>query len=151
MPSLQRALFAYLSLYAPLQAVCGNRIYPSVASQETIFPCVTVQRLGVGSHYHLEGVSGTQDTLVQVDCWAIGPEGGGARQAQDVAKIVRRAVDAYPAQIDDPPAMDGLDIDGIFVESEIDDYEFADDGSERIFYRTILTLTAWHEHEVPAR
>lgn len=150
MPSLQRALYAYLSLYPPLQAVIGARCFPSVAPQETTFPYLTVQRLGVGAHYHTEGVSGTQDTLVQVDCWAVGPRGGGALQAQQVAQLVRQAVEAYPTQ-EDSPAMDGLDIDGIFVESEIDDAEYADDGSERVFYRTILTLTAWHEYVVPVR
>ena len=46
--------------------------------------------------------------------------------------------------------LDGLDVDGIFVEGEMDLPEMADDGSERTFFRRMLTLIAWHEREVPA-
>jgi len=144
-PSLHRALYAYLSTYAPLQRLIGMRCYPSVAPQEGTFPYLTVQRLGVVSPYAMSGPSATHETKVQVDCWALS-----ALEAQQVAAVVRQAVDGFPADLDEP-ALDGLEVDGVFVEHEVDDAEFAKDGSERTFYRTILTLEIWHEFDLPAR
>lgn len=139
LPSLHRALYAYLSLYAPLQALIHTRLYPSVAPSSAVLPYVTVQRLGVGSHYHMQGVSATFDTAVQVDCWALQ-----AGEAKRVAETIRGALDAYSGTMDD------LDIDGVFVEAEVDLAEFAEDGSERVYHRVSLTLTVWHERGLPA-
>lgn len=139
LPSLHRALYAYLSLYAPLQALIGNRLYPSIAPQETVFPYVTVQRLSVGSIYHMEGASATFETLVQVDCWALS-----ALDAQRVAQVIRLSIDG------ESHVWDGLEVDAVFVQDELDDAEPAEDGSERLFYRTILTIDCWHARDVPA-
>lgn len=145
MITLHRALYAYLSLYMPLRALIAQRIYPSVAPQETTFPYLTVQRLGVATPYHMGGASATHNTLVQIDCWALS-----AMQAQQVAAVVRQALDAYPEPSDEP-SMDDLEIDGLFIDSELDDAERADDGSERTYYRTVLTVDTWHAYELPAR
>jgi hypothetical protein len=144
LPSLQKALYAYLSLYAPLQALIGNRIFPGVApstqhGKPTPFPYVTIHRLDVGSIYHMEGASATADTLAQVECWALE-----APLAQRVAHVIRQSMDGQSM------VWDGLEIDAVFVESEVDDAEPAEDGSEKVFYRTILTVNCWHEREVPA-
>ncbi len=138
LPTLHRALYAYLSLYAPLAALVGTRVYPSIAPSSAAFPYVTVQRLAVASIYHMGGASATHDTLVQVDCWALT-----AIQAQQIADVIRQSLDGQPA------VWDGLEIDGVFVENELDDAEPAEDGSQRIYYRTILTLACWHERPVP--
>lgn len=138
LPSLHRALYAFLSTYAPLTALIGTRIYPGVAPQETPFPYVTLHELHVGSHYHTEGASGTHDTLVQVDCWALAP-----LESKKLASLLRLALEGRPLVLDD------LAIDGIFVDSEVDLPELAADGSERTFYRRSLTLSCWHERDVP--
>ncbi len=138
LPSLHRALYAYLSLHAPLTALVGTRVYPSIAPSSAAFPYVTVQRLAVGSIYHFGGASATHDTLVQADCWALQ-----ALEAQHLAQVVRQSLDGFTG------LWDGLEIDGVFVESEVDDAEPAEDGSQRTYYRTILTLACWHERPVP--
>jgi len=138
LPSLQRALYAYLSLHAPLTALVATRVYPSIAPSSAAFPYVTVQRLAVASLYHMGGASATFDTLVQVDCWSLS-----AIEAQQVAQVIRQSLDGFRG------TWDGLEVDGVFVENELDDAEPADDGSQRIFYRTILTLACWHEREAP--
>lgn len=138
LPSLHRALYAMLSLHAPLVALVGMRVYPSIAPSSAAFPYVTVQRLAVGSIYHFLGASATHDTLVQVDCWALS-----AAEAQHVAQVIRQSLDGFTG------VWDGLEIDGVFIENEIDDAEPADDGSPRIFYRTVLTLACWHERVAP--
>ncbi len=138
LPSLHRALYAYLSLYAPLTALVGMRLYPSIAPASAAFPYVTVQRLAVESLYHFGGASATHDTLVQVDCWALS-----AAEAQQVAQVLRQSLDGFTG------VWDSLEVDGVFVENELDDAEPADDGSPRNFYRTILTLACWHERPVP--
>jgi uncharacterized protein DUF3168 len=138
LPSLHRALYAYLTLHAPLAALVGTRLYPSIAPSSAAFPYVTVQRLAVGSIYHMGGASATADTLAQVEAWAL----SGA-EAQQVAKVIRLSLDGFTG------LWDGLEIDGVFVENELDDAEPADDGSVRLFYRTILTLACWHERAVP--
>src|SRR5262245_16715145 len=124
LPSLHRALYAFLSTYPPLVAQVGTRVYPSVAPSSAVFPYVTVHDLHVGSHYHLQGPSATHDTLVQVDCWALAAE-----QSKKIAALIRQAVDGQQAVWED------LDIDGLFIESELDTSEMAEDGSERVYHR----------------
>lgn len=138
-PSLARALYAFLSTYPPLTAIIGTRLYPGIAPTSAVFPYVTMQDLMVASHYHLDGATATLDSMVQIDCWALEP-----MQAQQLAKIIRLAMDGMPA------AWDGLEVDGVFFDSEQDAPEPAQDGSERAYYRRILTLSVWHAREVPA-
>ena len=146
LPSLHRALYAFLSGHSPLTALVGQRVYPGIAPQDTPFPYCTVHELAVASHYYLGGASGTHDTLVQIDCWALS-----AQQAKQLGALVRHAVDGLPA------VWDGLEIDGVFVEAELDDFDAVanavatnTDASERVLYRRMLTLNIWHEREVPA-
>ena len=138
-PSLSRALYAFLSTYPPLTALIGTRLYPGLAPTSSPFPYLTMQDLMVASHYHLDGATATFDSMVQLDVWALE-----ALEAQKIARTIRLAMDGMPA------AWDGLEVDGVFVESELDAPEPAQDGSERAYYRRILTLTVWHLREVPA-
>lgn len=138
-PSLHRALYAYLSTYAPLTALVGTRLYPGLAPTSAVFPYVTIQDLMVASHYHLDGASATHDSMVQIDVWALA-----AIEALQIARIIRTSMDGLPA------AWDGLEVDGVFVDSEMDAPEPAQDASERAYYRRILTITVWHLREVPA-
>jgi uncharacterized protein DUF3168 len=138
-PSLSRGLYAFLSTYAPLTAIVGTRIYPGLAPTSAVFPYVTIQELMVASHYHLDGATATFDTMAQIDVWSLEP-----MQAQQLAKIIRQSMDGLPA------AWDGLEVDGVFVDSETDAPEPAQDGSERAYYRRILTISVWHMREVPA-
>lgn len=137
-PSLARALYAFLSTYAPLTALVGTRIYPGIAPTSAVFPYVTLQELMVGSTYHLDGATATHDSMVQVDCWSLEP-----MQAHQMAQVIRLSMDGMPA------AWDGLEVDGVFIDSEQDAPEPAQDGSERAYFRRILTISVWHMREVP--
>lgn len=137
-PTLHRALFAYLSLYAPLTALIGTRCYAGAAPSTAAFPYVTVHELGVGSHYAFAGPSATHDTQIQIDCWALA-----APEAKQIARVIRNSLDGHAAD------WDGLEIDGVFIDAEFDAPEPAQDGSERVFHRRVLTLTCWHERDVP--
>src|SRR5262245_27423556 len=139
LPSLARALYAYLSTYAPLTALIGTRLYPGIAPTSAVFPYVTVHELMVTSMYHLDGATATFDGMVQIDCWSLEP-----MQAQQMARVIRLSMDGMPA------AWDGLEVDGVFVDSEMDAPEPAQDGSERAYFRRILTVSVWHLREVPA-
>lgn len=138
-PTLAQALYVFLSTYAPVVALVGTRIYPEMAPASAPFPYVVVQEISVESHYHLDGASGTHDTLVQVDCWALS-----SLASKTLARTIRLGLDGLSA------AWDTLEIDGVFVESENDASQFAADGSERMYFRRVLTLSVWHEREIPA-
>lgn len=138
-PSVHRALYAYLSLYAPLQALVHTRVYPTVAPSSTAFPYVTVQRLSVATPYHFGGASATFDTLLQLDCWALQ-----AGEAKHLAEVLRGGIDGFAGE------WDGLAIDGVFIDGELDTAEPALDGSERVLHRTVLTVQIWHERALPA-
>jgi hypothetical protein len=138
-PSLSRALYAFLSTYAPLTAIIGTRIYPGLAPTSAVFPYVTMQDLMIASHYFLDGATATHDSMVQIDCWSLEP-----MQALQMARVIRLSMDGMPA------AWDGLEVDGVFFDSEMDAPEPAQDGSERAYFRRILTITVWHLREVPA-
>jgi hypothetical protein len=138
-PSLARALYSFLSTYPPLTAIVGTRIFPSIAPTSSPFPYITLQDLNIASHYYLDGATATFDSMVQIDCWSLEP-----MQAHQMARIIRNSMDGMPA------AWDGLEVDGVFVDSELDAPEPAQDGSERAYYRRILTISCWHMREVPA-
>ena len=104
-----------------------------------VFPYVTLHELMVESVYHLHGASASYDAMIQCDVWALS-----ADESQKIARIIRLSMDGMPA------AWDGLEVDGVFVESEMDMPEPAQDGSERAYYRRSMTLDIWHAREVPA-
>lgn len=138
-PSLSRAIFAYLSTYAPLTAYIGTRLYPGIAPTSAAFPYVTLHEIMVESVYHLSGASASYDAMIQCDVWALSAE-----ESQKIARIIRLSMDGMPA------AWDRLEVDGVFVESEMDMPEPAQDGSERAYHRRSMTLNIWHAREVPA-
>lgn len=138
-PSLTRAIFAYLSTYDPLTAYVGTRLYPGIAPTSAAFPYVTLHEIMVESHYYLRGATATYDAMIQCDVWALSAE-----ESQKIARIIRLSMDGMPA------AWDGLEVDGVFVDSEMDMPEPAQDGSERAYYRRSMTLAIWHAREVPA-
>jgi len=138
-PSLSRAMYAYLSTLAPLTALIGTRLYPGIAPTSAIFPYVTLHEIMVNSSYHLSGATATFDGMVQCDVWALS-----ADESQKLARIIRQSMDGLSA------SWDGLEVDGVFIDSEMDAPEPAQDGSERAYYRRILTLSVWHMREVPA-
>lgn len=136
MPSLQEALYHYLTLQPRVTALVGLRIFPQIAPQNTPVPYITVQRIAVGNDYHLLGPTDTHDTGIQVDCWALT-----ARQGQGIATQVRHALEGLVGPWDD------LEIDGVYITSEIDLADAAEDGSERIDYRTVLSIEVAHEYD----
>lgn len=138
-PLLERALYAYLSLYAPVVGLVGTRIYPGKAPSSATFPYLVIHESGAGSHYAMGGPSATFDTDLQLDCYALT-----ALEAKELARAVRLSMDGRAAD------WDGLEIDGVFVDTEFENPEFAADGSERTFHRRTLLLTCWHERDVPA-
>jgi len=93
----------------------------------------------IESVYYLGGASASFDSMVQVDCWSLEP-----MQAHQMAQIIRLSMDGMPA------AWDGLEVDGVFIDSEQDAPEPAQDGSERAYFRRILTISVWHMRAVPA-
>jgi len=138
-PSLARAIYAYLSTYAPLTTIVGTRIYPGIAPTSASFPYITLHEIMIESVYYLGGASASFDSMVQVDCWSLEP-----MQAHQMAQIIRLSMDGMPA------AWDGLEVDGVFIDSEQDAPEPAQDGSERAYFRRILTISVWHMRAVPA-
>jgi Protein of unknown function (DUF3168) len=139
MPSLPRAIYAYLSTLPALTAIIGTRLYPGIAPTSAIFPYVTLHEIMIESFYYLRGASATFDAMMQIDCWALEP-----MQAQHMAKAIRQSMDGLPA------SWDGLEVDGVFIDSEMDAPEPAQDGSERAYYRRVMTVNVWHAREVPA-
>ncbi len=87
---LREALYTYLSGYAGLNALVGDRIYPIVLPQKAVMPAVTYQKISE-PQVHVSGAdSGPYCPRYQFSCW-----GTTYDEACDVAVQVRTALRDY--------------------------------------------------------
>jgi hypothetical protein len=89
--SIESDLYSYLSTYAGLIPLVGDRIYPLVAPQSVQAPYCTYQKISSGRQYSHSGFSNLSRPRMQVSCFA--PT---YLQAKAVAIQVIAAIEAWP-------------------------------------------------------
>jgi len=129
---IEEALYAYLTNYAELTALVGDRIYPVILPQNTTLPAVTFQRISGIREYSQSGPSGLAHPRFQFSCWAEKYE-----EAKAVAEQIRLALEGYKGMMG---GSDGVRVDAIYVEDDHDIYD-----PETKEYHVALDAIIWHE------
>lgn len=118
----EQQLRAALVGHAGVTALVGARVYPLLIPEGTPLPCVTYQRVSGTPENTLEGHSGLEEVMVQVDCWSA--TYGGAKA---LAKQVRAAMAAAPF--------------GSYLDQDRDLY---DGEPNNTIYRVSCDYRCWH-------
>ncbi len=108
---MEKGLVSHLENDAGVAAIVGSRIYPEPAPQNASYPLIVYTRI-TGTHEHdLQGAAGLCEARYQLRCWA---ESRSAVKA--LAEAVRLALQGFSGSMGD------VDVRGIFLESDDDEY-----------------------------
>jgi len=120
---IEAALRTHALASAPLVALVGGRIYPSVLPQNPTYPAITYFRVSGPRLYDHGGASGMAEARIQFDCWA-----STYSAVKAVAAALRVALSGYSGTVG------GVTIASIYLDSEIDSYEpnEGDTGDRRV-------------------
>lgn len=138
MISIEEALFRYLSGYAGLSELVGDRIYPDVLPQKVTMPAVKHQRIDTPREYSHSGDSNLAHPRFQFSGFALTKPA-----AKAVADQIRAAFNAYNqgrlnGTIVAMGGAGGVDVQFCQVEDERSDYE-----PETLLFRTDVDVILW--------
>lgn len=68
---MESTIYARLKDFAALNAVVGNRIYPTTPTEDTTAPFVVYTITGSEPQVHTQGVSNLSRYTLDIDAWAI--------------------------------------------------------------------------------
>jgi len=118
-------LRTYLLADATVASLVGTRIHPVIIPQKPPFPSVAIQTISGQRVHSTDGASGLTGPRIQIDCWDETFAGADA-----VFEAVRKRVDGKGSGV----------IQGMFIESERDSYDF-----EINLYGRSMDVFVWHE------
>jgi hypothetical protein len=130
--TLEEGLFAQLTMDPDVSAIVGDRVYPLIMPQGSPLPAVTYQRISSARFYAHDGPSGLARPMIQLSCWAESYD-----EAKQVAALVRKALESASGTLG---GQDGVPVQGIRVEDEVDLYE-----DNPPVFRTDLDTVFWYE------
>ena len=110
--SAELAVYTILKNDAPVAALVGTRIFPSLAPQNAANPLIVYQRISADRITSLDGPSGLSWARVQVDCYAETYAG-----AKTLSAAIRVALEGYRGTVG------GVRVGGISLETDRDLYE----------------------------
>jgi len=125
---MEADLIAALTANTGVTLIAGQRVAWGARPQTDSLPAVVLHKVAGGASYSMDGRTGPDEALVQIDCWA-----GSANGAQALSEAVAAALET----------MAPLPFQGAFITSEMDLHEMADGGPKNDsteFYRRALTV-----------
>lgn len=114
MPSLEDGLYTFLAAQAGISALVGTRIYPLVAPEGAVMPCIVYQRIGGSRVVSHSGDSELARPRIQVSAWAETYD-----EAKSIAEAVVAATSGYSG------TWGSVSIGAVEVEDGPDDYDEA--------------------------
>lgn len=135
MAVIEQALVSLLAGDPAVSAMVEDRIYPETAPQGESRARLTYQRISGQRVKSLDGPTGLAGPRFQVDCWA-------ATKAEsiDLARAVEKALDGFKATVE------GVEIQGIFMDDERDGQLAPAHGDEEGDRRVSLDFFIWHKY-----
>ena len=134
MATIEEALRTKLTGAAAVTALlaASGAVYPLVIPQGSALPAIAYQRISTGRGAAHSSANGLAMPRMQFSCVATTYAG-----ARALANAVRQELDLYRGTVDD------VWIDAIFVENEIDQFNFETDQNESS-YAVVLDAIVWH-------
>lgn len=118
-------LRTYLLADATVASLIGTRMFPVKLPQNPTFPAVMIQTISGERVHSTDGASGLAGPRIQIDCWA-----ESYADADAVFEAVRKRLDGKG----------NGDIQGMFIQSERDDFDF-----ELGIYNRSMDVFVWHK------
>ena len=135
MAVIEQALYTLMAADNTIAATVGARIYPVVVPQDADLPALVYQRISsVRDHTH-DATTGLAHPRIQVTAIATT-----YNAAKTLANAVRTLLDNYKG-----PTSDGVVIDAILFQNEMDVFNLA--GDQRLnTFGVMVDFVVWH-HE----
>ncbi len=93
----QTRLHAKLTATTAVTDIVGQKVFPIKAMQSTALPYITYQTISDNSINHATGATETNNTRIQVDCWAATYD-----EARTLGKAVKEALKNWTDLAGDP-------------------------------------------------
>lgn len=126
---MEDAIINRLLATAGVTALVGTRVYPGVRTQGSSLPALVFNRISGARDYTMIEASGLVESRVQIDAWA---------EAYNAAKALAHAVREALSGI--KGTFSGIEIDGVFLDSERDGFEV--EAPDRL-YRVSMDFNVW--------
>ncbi len=123
------ALFTYLSGYAGLTVLVGDRIYPDILPQKNTGSAIAYQLISRVRDHLFRQDSNMARSRYQFSAYA-----SSRSISKAVAKQLRLALQNYTG------FMNGVNISAVEIDGEVDDYE-----PDTFLYSTKTDFLIWHE------
>jgi len=134
MSNISTAIVAMLRADTSVAALVGTRIYPSYAPQNYTLPVIVYTRLSASRVRSADGSAGMVAMNMQLSCWAATKAG-----AETLSAAVQSCLDDYSG------TSDGVVIDVISMDNELDAPIVEPDNEEHNEFGKILEFTIWYE------
>ncbi len=146
---IELALAAFLRADPQVGNLTGGRVEPFRAAQGAAFPRLTYQRVSTTRVRSNDGPCHLATARIQLDCWGEGPDG--YDDAKLLADKVRKARGGAAGRPVDPDRygqldgfrglMNGVAVQGAFLDDDLDDGENPAFGDDRSVFRVTMDLT----------
>ena len=141
--SLHAAIASHLLNDSDVALLVGDRVYRTIAPQDTAYPYITYQRITERRGRHFTAPAGLLATGMQIDCWS-----QDSNEVLDLADAVRRSLD-HKNHAGMGLAPHKITINAAFLESSLDAFEEPSDKSDRGVFRVIQFWEIWHTETLP--
>jgi hypothetical protein len=101
-----------------VQAVIGDRFYPVVMIENTIYPCASYQVISDVPEYALDRSPGVEAIRLQVDTWSGGASNANYSDVKAAQAAIRKVLDLYSGLLPE-----GTRVAAIFVATASDTFE----------------------------
>ena len=134
---IDEAVYTYLSGYAGLTALVGKRIYPDIAPQQAIYPCLTYQML---SEEEVNTFTQPNSTMIGV-VFSFSVWGSTRASSKAASEQLRLAFKNYSGVTG---GVGGVTVSGVEKLGSISDIDIDSDG-KIIAYKTIMDFKIWYQ------
>lgn len=119
MSSIEASFRSLITGNAGIAAIVSSRVYPIVAPDNCVFPCITYQRINTSREHRLDGPGNFTTALFETIIWTKREtgSGGGVEQARDLSRKIQAVLDGYRGTVS------SVDIQGILGQNETHGYE----------------------------
>lgn len=132
MSAIESSIVSLLRADADVATLVSTRIYPNYAPHNYTLPCIVYTRLSTDRVRSADGPNGLLEASFQLSCWAATYAG-----AKTLSQAVRLCLDDYNGMAD------GVTIDVITLDNELDAPLVEPDNEERTEHGAILEFTIW--------
>jgi hypothetical protein len=138
MAQIEDAVYSILTGDGDVSGLVSTRIYPHVARQDAVLPCITFSRISGEHGQHMGGGTGSANVRLMIISWA-----QKSSSALALAEHVRDALQGYRG------TAGGVDVSAVISDGDSTDAEQVVTGREQFVYNVSHEYTFWFAEAIP--